>query len=121
MSRKKQIGLLISLLALVGTLVGGASWRTYRELHQEQINRQLIEAIKRNDTPAVLSALRQGADANAQDKPPDLRPIWRIFLDMLQGKRPAISHEPSALIVALELQPGEMAICYDVETAPIVQ
>ena len=47
-------------------------WRADR---QERLNRQLIEAILRDDTLAALVALKCGAYANARDEP--VVPGWR--------------------------------------------
>ncbi|HLK58421.1 MAG TPA: ankyrin repeat domain-containing protein [Chthonomonadaceae bacterium] len=124
MPQKKRmgLGLLVSLLIVLGLLVGITSWRIYREYRQEQLDRQLIRAIEHNATSDVLTLLAQGANANAQDKPPDLRPFWRIFLDIFQHKPTQASTQPSALAVACNVEsPYESFLPVYADTSPIVQ
>jgi ankyrin repeat protein len=96
MHRGKAIGLLL-LLLLVGSM-GVLGWLTYRQVQQFRLDRALIAAIKRSDTPAALFLLSQGADPNARDepnvKPP---PIWKLLFDRLHGQHPKPSVAPTAL------------------------
>ncbi|HLK59948.1 MAG TPA: ankyrin repeat domain-containing protein [Chthonomonadaceae bacterium] len=63
---KKHRLLLIVLLVLL-VVVGLPMGLLVREYRQERLNRELIEAIKVYDPPAVLAALKGGADPNARD------------------------------------------------------
>ena len=38
------------------------------QVRQQRLDRALIQAIKKNDTPAAIALLDRGADANATDK-----------------------------------------------------
>jgi hypothetical protein len=71
-------------------------------IRQERLNRTLIAAIKHNDTKKALALLDEGADPNSRDEPPPHLSFWRLILDKLQGKRPAPSTAPTALLLALE-------------------
>lgn len=71
-------------------------WRANR---QERRNRQLIEAIKREDTSAAQLALKQGADANAPDEP--VVPAWQRIWDVVRGRRAGPSTAPTALLLSL--------------------
>src|SRR5579859_6918143 len=65
--RKRTAPVLIGLLAFLITAPVVATWRAVR---QEQLNRALIEAVKRNDDRAVVALLQVGADTNCRDAPP---------------------------------------------------
>ena len=43
------------------------SWLVVKELGQHRLNRTLIAAVKKGDTPTVLASLARGADPNARD------------------------------------------------------
>jgi hypothetical protein len=64
---KKRRALIISLLALV-LLVCVASGLVLRGYWREQAGRELILAIKANDTNRALDALRANADPNVRDQ-----------------------------------------------------
>jgi len=82
--KRKQRSTLV--LVVFWSVVLGASgawlWRAER---QERLNRDLIVAIKREDTPAALLALERGAEANARDEQ-DV-PGWQRIWDLFQGHR----------------------------------
>src|SRR5262249_13951047 len=79
-----------------------------RQVRQQNLDHALIEAIKRNDTPGAMALLKQGADANAADKPYTpltFANLWDAFHSRWQGKSPAPPTEtswPSALLLATE-------------------
>ena len=85
-------------------MTGLFSWIIYREIRRIQVDRSLIQAIKRNDAASVSMLLTDGADANARDR--TLKPIsiWQLVLDRLRGKSPSSASGPTALLVALEAQ-----------------
>jgi ankyrin repeat protein len=98
-SHKKLIGLAILLLFLVP--LGMSGNKVYRELRQPELNHALIAAAKRGDTAAVVSLLREGADPNARDLPPDARSMWLRLWDRIRGKTSPTEDGPAALLVAL--------------------
>src|SRR5579884_2590075 len=58
---------------------------------RQQLNETLIAAVKKNDTQAVIAALKAGADANARDLyhlplPPSFT-RWLMFNDQPSGKQ----------------------------------
>jgi len=118
---KKRRALFLTLPIILLLIISFPTGFFVREYRQERMERQLIQAVKRQDASAVLSLLAHGADANAQDKPPDPRPVWRILLDRLQGKRSPPSQAPTALLVALASEPEPSAGSVHVETAPLIR
>ncbi|HLK60932.1 MAG TPA: ankyrin repeat domain-containing protein [Chthonomonadaceae bacterium] len=78
----------------------GLVWLVYAPIRQEKLNRALIAAIKNNDTQKALALLADGADPNSRDEPPQHLSLWRLLLDDLRGKRPALSDAPTALFLA---------------------
>ena len=103
---KKRTGprLLVSLIALIGILISGGFWLTYRESRQEQLNQQLIQAIKKEDADATLMALNAGADPNAHDSPDTSPSFWNVLLSQIEHIRhPRASglDAPSALLIAV--------------------
>lgn len=119
MRHSKAIGLL--LLLLLVSLVGTPTWLTYHQERQDVLDHALIAAIKRDDTPAALSLLGQGADANARDelnqKPTSL---WQLLLDTVRGKHVSPATGPTALLVLLESE-REWEDIAPSEHAPLVK
>ena len=119
MSRKKR--LLLFPLGVLAVLIGIPCCLTWREVRHERLNQQLIEAIKREDTATALSALAQGADANARDEKQTL-PAWKVLWNRLRGKRPAPSTAPTALLLALEWKRDARGkFVYPRENVPLIQ
>jgi len=77
--------------------------KAYRKARQPEWNRALLVAIQQNDTPAVTSLLSEGADANADDPPPDRRLIWQRLWDRLRGKPLPPTGRPVALFWAVKV------------------
>ena len=96
----------IAALLLMAFLVAGLGWLSYTPIHQNHLNSALIDAINLNDTQKALALLSAGADPNARDEPPQHLSLWRVMLDKLRGKRPATSTAPTALVVAVDRNPG---------------
>src|SRR5438105_84127 len=94
MSRKQRT---ILLLVVIWSAVLGVSgvwlWRADR---QERLSRQLLEAIKREDTPAALMALKQGADADVREEPSV--PTWQRLWDLVWRRQAKQSTAPTALL-----------------------
>src|SRR5689334_12337288 len=110
--RRKQLSL-ISAFFLLAVLIAGIGWLIYSPIHQERLNHGLIAAIKHKDSRSALALLTDGADPNSKDEPPKHQSLWRILLDRLQGKRPAPSTAPTALLLVCsweEDKAGEMQI-----------
>ena len=102
---KKRRALTISLLALA-LLVCVASDLVMRGYWREQAGRELILAIKANDTNRALDALRAHADPNVRDqgeKAPSLRDFLSKLWQQMRGIKPP-AHQPgsTALIIAVE-------------------
>lgn len=98
MTRKQRtIFLLVVFWAAVFGATGVWLWPKDR---QEQLNRQLIAAIKQDDTAAALSALKHGADGNARDEP-DV-PAWLRIWYLFGRQKPATIAARSALMLSCE-------------------
>jgi hypothetical protein len=85
---KKRRALIVSLLALL-LLVCVASGLVMRGYWRGQAGRELILAIKANDTNRALEALRAHADPNVRDrgqKPPSLRDYLSNVWQRMIGK-----------------------------------
>lgn len=100
--RGKYVKRMTAILPLAA-LIGGLGWTIYAPVRQDRLNRALIAAIKNNDTEKTLAMLTEGADPNARDDLPQHLSLWQLFLNRLQGKRPAPSAAPTALLVACAL------------------
>jgi len=84
----KRRALIVSLLALA-LLVCVASDLVLRGYWREQASRELILAIKANDTASALEALRAHADPNIRDqgeKAPSLRAYLSKLWQQMRGK-----------------------------------
>jgi hypothetical protein len=82
---KKRRTLLFTFLPLL-LLIGIPTGIFVREYRQERLNRDLIVAIKANDTERVLANLHAGADANARDngiKSPTFRNSLKQMFDLI--------------------------------------
>src|SRR5579871_4062460 len=102
MKPKKRI--LLILLFFVAVLISLPVWSVCHQIRQERLNRDLIAAVKKNDTATALALLKAGADANAQEKgntPVSARQVLRAWWDRLRGRKPAdTDFHPAALIIA---------------------
>src|SRR5579871_6066105 len=107
---RTRIGKHTLLAFILAVLIGLSVWLVCHQVRQEHLNRELIAAIKKKDTMAALALLRNGADANAQDRgntPVEARQVLRDWWDRLWGrKRFASTYHPSALFVASRSMPG---------------
>jgi len=102
-SRNKRLILFVPLF-LPALLLGALSGLTWREARHERLNQQLIAAIKQEDSAVAMAALAQGADANTRAEKQTLS-AWRVLWNRLQGRFPASSEAPTALLLALQWQP----------------
>jgi ankyrin repeat protein len=97
---RKRILLFLFLAVLIGLPV----WIVYRQIRQERLNRDLIAAIKKNDTATVIALLNAGANPNAQDKgnvPVSASHVLLTWMDRLRGRKSTDqTFYPSALMVA---------------------
>jgi len=97
--RLRFVGIAIPLL-----LAGLLSWMFYREWRQLKLERDLIQAIKRNESGRVIALLAARANPDARDGSLASISVWQLTLDRLRGlSRPTIAG-PTALLVALEAQ-----------------
>ena len=99
-SRRKRPFLVMSACPLV--LAGVPVWLVARAYRQTQLDHELIAAIRKDDTPGILTALNAGADANAfadNDTAPSFRSILIDFWDRVVHKKPNAPKEfrPRAL------------------------
>src|SRR5438128_1807657 len=99
--RTRSILCYLVLIIIVGLPV----LLTWRAVRQERLDRALIAAVVKDDAPAVVSLLAQGADANARDLPPDTRSFWRQMLDRLRGRDNQQPSAQSALFLASDWSP----------------
>jgi len=95
--KQRTIFLLVVFWSVVIGAVGIWYWRADR---QEQLNRQLIDSIKREDTSAALVALEQGADGNARDEP--RLPGWKRLWDLVRGRRSSLAEPAISFVVRYE-------------------
>lgn len=95
-------------ILLVGVLAF-CSYRIYRQLHQEQIDQAMIQAIIDGREQRALTLLDEGADVNAVQRP--MRRIRSLadILAMLRGQRDT-APGPSALVRATENQEARVAV-----------
>jgi hypothetical protein len=77
-----------------------------RAFNQMQLDAKLIDAIKNQDTPAAIALLKQGANPNARDIPPDTRPAWKKLWDSLPGHRHPNMGFQTALLLTVQGPPG---------------
>jgi hypothetical protein len=85
-----------------------------RQVRQQYLDHALIEAIKKNDTPAAVALLDQGAYANAKDKPETpvtLKSLLVDFWQRLQDQKSPRKREyhASALTLLLGYENNELA------------
>lgn len=94
---RRKFGLLIALglLAAMLCIPGFLAWR------QDRLDRDLIAAIKRNDTQAAITLLNQGADANARVESHGAVSVWRLLLNRLRGTSVA-ANASTPLIILLD-------------------
>jgi ankyrin repeat protein len=100
---RKRIFLVTFLLITV--LIGMPVWSVYRQVRQERLNRDLIAAIKKNNTAAAIALLNAGADANALDHgkvPFSASQQLIAWLYRLRGRKATATFSvyPSALMAA---------------------
>jgi hypothetical protein len=95
-----------ALFVLLAILLAIPAWLTYRAYRQNQLDRALIAALKRDDVQTALSLLAEGADANARDWPSQQRPFWQLLWPRRGNDTVARGIPPSALLVALSPRPA---------------
>ena len=71
---KKRRALLLPLLVFL-LIVGIPTGYVMREYRRERLHRDLIVAIKADDTNRALAALKSGADGNAREEVTSIRGI----------------------------------------------
>ena len=98
MNRKCRTTILV--LALWSVFIGIPGYFLWREVHQQQLNQQLVAAIKSEDTSAALLTLNLGADANARDEP--RVSVWQRMWNLLQHHRTAPSTANTPLLILLD-------------------
>jgi len=119
---RRRIRMRVGLMGAI-LLMGGCGWLAYRAIQQENLNRQLISAIKQNTfehsrTQEVLACLQHGADPNTRDEPYQATFSWnRLLILFGWRKAPAVSKQP-ALLLALEGDLKSATDCFDHQTDP---
>jgi ankyrin repeat protein len=77
---RKWSGRILLCVSLLSVL---AFWVWYnQELRQQYLNHALMEAIKKKNTPAAITLLDQGANANVTDKPAPPRTLITFLADL---------------------------------------
>jgi ankyrin repeat protein len=94
-------------LVAMSTVFAVTIWMTYREIRREQLNRDLIAAVKNGNTESVIVLLKEGADANAREQIKDSRPVWRQFLDKLYHQPSLRGTGLTALLLYMEPRPDQ--------------
>jgi hypothetical protein len=90
---------ILFLVFLVLTVVPG--WLTYRTVHQDYLNCELISAIKRMDDPTALALLDRGADANAREVLASPVSFWQCLLNTFCGQSSQGTRGDPALLLLL--------------------
>ena len=100
-----------SIYALVPLLIAGFCFGyVWRGNRQHEKDKALIAAIKDNDTPAVIAALKHGADPNARDMPEDTRTLKERFFDLLHHTGPPDRGYDAALYLAASVSPENIPL-----------
>ncbi len=73
---------------------------TYRQYRQQQLDHDLIAAIKRNDVTAALAYLRRGADPNARDSAQSGN-VWQILRRLFLHSHASAEQGEPALNIAV--------------------
>ena len=80
----KKLVRAFNLYALVPLLLAGfCVGYVWRDSRQHEKDKALFAAINANATPAVIAALKHGAEPNARDMPEDTRTLKERFLDLI--------------------------------------
>ena len=97
------------IYALVPLLfAGGCFGFAWRGTRQYENDKALLAAIKANDAPAVIAALKRGANPNARDLPDDTRSLKQRFLDMIHHTEPQTELYGDALCFTLNHSCGSL-------------
>ena len=98
MKNYKVYRIILIVFTSLSTITAFSFWKIH---NQQTINHTFIEAVKRQNIPAVLQALQAGADVNTRDGCDSLNVQLSHFLQRLQhGKSPSDFH-PTALLLAM--------------------
>lgn len=99
MNRKQRA---ITGLVIFWTLCLGVPgiW-LWREDRQQRLNLELIAAVKQEDVPRAVAALKLGADANTRDER-GIMPSWLRIWNLLQGRRPPPPSDRTPLLILLQ-------------------
>ena len=76
-------------------------WKVQADATQARRNQALIAAVKADEPVAAIAALRQGADANCRDIPPDTQTLWQKLRDWFQQIHLDTIDSPTALALAI--------------------
>ena len=90
-------------IALILVLIAVPCVLTCLAVRQEQLDRSLMFAIKRNEPNAVLKALHAGASPNCRNSSSATGPIWKVLLEYLRGNRKNSTQGDTALSVAISM------------------
>lgn len=98
--RLRKFTFLASMLTFWSAVIAVPCILVAREVRQQQLNQQMLNAVKREDFPAAIRALDLGADANARDsRPLSLKQlIWNVLI----GKKRPSSSAPTAMLIELQ-------------------
>lgn len=83
-------------------------WITYRQIRQQHLDQALVVAVKKSNTPAILSLLADGANPNAQETSNTHLTFWSIIVNAFQGKKGAGSQAPSCLLLCTGNYEGQL-------------
>jgi ankyrin repeat protein len=74
--------------------------QTWRDWHRSVLNHTLLHAVRNNDNPLLIDALKQGADPNARGDLTDVAGLWHPSLLDLILRRPSPTTQFPALMIA---------------------
>ena len=98
---KRCLTLCLFIAAPLGCLAV-IGWKYQADYAQQKRDQALIAAVKADRPSAVLAALRQGANPNARDIPPDPRTLWQKALAFFRPVKPEGTAPFSALRLAVD-------------------
>ena len=103
--RARKASMTVHLL-FWAALVGVPGLALWKEVRQRSLNQQLLAAITREDTPAALRALEQGADANARQA--SGVSIWERTWNQLRGRRQEADSGTTALLASIRTRDDDV-------------
>lgn len=96
---KPRRALLFTITIVLALCAACGVW-LHKERQQYARNRQLIDALERNDTRQALALVNAGADPNTRFDPPPTPSFQLLLNQLLHHKSPPINESPTAFLLA---------------------